>query len=578
VAPSGIEGIGLRAEVYLTASDVLRRPVGATERRQLLGSVPLDQALNIIAHMLRDTDLTPLDGSDPHLKWAGQTSGSLRSSLLDAISAKRHLLAPQILLLTAIEIISACPSGPSDNNVSGVDEVVTAMLGIAEESGSVPHSTGSTWGSMDVGMAAEIIANSHFNRSASVPHIVTWAQAAWRQGWPTIVPDKTLRSIGGSPSAVFHEATGVTIEDFMSVGVHLWVQAEMHGYVNFPSDFFDRIGIKREAVDLFLKATSADVATIRLDMANERDRVSSPRWAFNTLRRFPIVRLSTGGFLVLKLSFAIERALSSTTYHDVSNYLKMVDRRHGSDRAIAFRTGTTKIFEFETGVTLKRMFVNRLLANRVFDELHMRSAWGSRNRTPSTCDFVVDCGDTWLMVEATERRLPERAVNGSLDAEGLDKELDCVLTERKARQFASTARYLHQDMAKLCGRTSLPGTKLVPVVVVPTEGLGWNEVVYERTVERLAQLGTLQGARVLPVCLMTFRDLRILEALGETGVGAGAFLAYWRTTAPGMPFDHFVLSQMHKLTRPSWETDTFNKVIDELVDRMREEIASHGVS
>jgi hypothetical protein len=146
--------------------------------------------------------------------------------------------------------------------------------------------------------------------------------------------------------------------------------------------------------------------------------------------------------------------------------------------------------------------------------------------------------------------------------------LDQVLTVTKARQLKATAWKLRTGMAKLCDRHPVADTIFVPIVTTPTESLRWNEVVHAATESRLLGLGTLGGQDILPPCLMSVRDLRILERLVEQGVDAGGLLARWRTRAPEEPFDHFVLSENLPLARPAWETMTFNRVIDELVKRM----------
>ncbi|MET7280958.1 hypothetical protein ABZS29_22165 [Kribbella sp. NPDC005582] len=439
-----------------------------------------------------------------------------------------------------------------------------AMLGIAGEAGASPDDGGGTWGGLSVRLVSELVANQHFNRLANIPYLVSWAETTWRRGWPPTVAAKTAALAGGSPAELFEEATKVSLDDFMSVCVHLWTQAQLHGHVRFPQSFFDRLGLDRAAVDLFLGAASADLVTLRSAVASERARVGSAKWAFNALRRYPIVKLASNEFLVLRIGFVIERALGVATYFDVESYLKGIDPR----RADAFRAALRSSFEADVGATLKRMFNSGTLARRVFDEAAMRSAWGRKGSAPKTCDFVVDCGKTWLMVEVTERRLPESAVNGSLVAVELDRELDLVLTQRKSEQLDSTARLLRRGMAKLCGRAPTPGTRFVPIVITPNEGLGWNEVVHRRAIERSQEMGMLGGSGVLPLCLMSHRDLRALEALVETDTDAGHFLAQWREDAPGLPFDHYVIDAGKMLRHPAWEMRTFEGVIDELVARM----------
>jgi hypothetical protein len=569
------------ADTYGVATEVLGYSVPAPDRMQLWGSIPVGQALTLIASMLKDLDLAEVPQRAIEAGWVDQLAeGGLRKQLNVALADDIRLLPPQLLLLAALEAIEHCPPGNPANDFAGLDVIFKTVMGIAQDSAS-PRVGGENWGDLDSGLAAELVAQHYFGHTVSPIDQLAWVNENWRAPWarPT-VKEKLIKLAGGEPRELFLEATGIEIDDFASIGVHLWVQAQQHGFVRFPSAFFDRLSIHRAAVDRFLDETSADLANLKAEVAAERVRTGSSRWAFHALRRYPIIRFDNGEWLVLRIGFVIQRALGDVTYLDVRNYLRDRDAAAGTKRAVGFRGCLGSSLEASVGRTLERMFPQVSSARRVFDEITMQKTWAARKgQMPSVCDFAVDCGDVWLLFDVTDRRIPEILINGTAGAAELDSELDVVLTEKKAKQFAATVRHLNNEGFKLTKSPSVPGALFVCVVVTPTGGLGWNPAINKRAQERLDSLVVLQSAKVLSLSIMSVRDLTELEGAVEGGHSASDLLVEWRRNGPQFSFEQLLLLLKVPLGRSEFVQSEGMRLIDELVERLRtfEEAADAGV-
>ncbi|MCI2239540.1 hypothetical protein MO973_38945 [Paenibacillus sp. TRM 82003] len=519
--------------------------------------------------MLRDVDKTWLTSADRLANergWAAAATEPLRSRLLVRVSERRPLLVPQVILLAAAEALEGCAPGAPRNDLFGLDAILRNLLSIGQEEPSHrPRPSGLVWGGYDEELASELVANQHFNKSPQLAHLITEADFFWRREWPDKLPKKIRNQLPSTPADLYQLATGVTFDDLISIALHLWTQAEINNYTRFPFEFFEKLGVDENAIRRFLEITSIDSIGLAAEIAAERNECTIPSWSFNSFRRYPIVRLETGEYLVLRLGFMVERALGVPPSLDVAQSLGPSSRQ-----VVAFRAAAEAVFENSVGQTLSRMFNSGQLSKRVFDEVNMQKAWmGRSGQKPKVCDFAVDCGDVWLLIECTSRRIAADVVNASGGRESLERELDAVLTDRKAKQLNSTVHLIRHHLQKLCGYPPPDGTRIVPLVVVPNEGLGWNEVVAQQVREKVRKNSGLTHPSALPFAIITLRELRSFEALMETGQADASMLVRWRVAAPDMPLEHFIDQQGLPLNRPAWETNSFSLVTDQLIRVMQ---------
>lgn len=552
-----------RIRVYATASELLGRRIDKKDRVELWKQVASEQALSLIAQIVTDIEVSAtLDDvtlADVDQKWAARVSGArLRTSLGVVSKLGATLFAPQLLLLAAEEVLWHCPDGPPADTLEGLDILILCLLSIGDDD---PVPVGETWGGVDVALAGEIIANLYFNRPMWAGHQLSWFERTWFQDWPKRTA--ATETVGGEPRELFKEATGIDLADFAAVAFNVYAQSAIHMYVRFPAAFFETLGLEPKAIEHFLNTTARTVPELRDAIQADSSAVGS-RYRFDVFRRFPLVRLASGEVLVLSPNFVIQRALSEVIFWDVRNYLKEFDQKNGTKRDQAFHLCTTDILEHEAGVTLRRIFARSKI--QVLDEKHLQKRFASRGRTPSVCDYAVRAGRTWLLIEVTDRAMPRPVVLANTHAAALDAELGKLLTDRKAKQLASTISLLKTELETKDNQRRL---SFIPLVVTGQTALPWNPTVHLRTTERLGTLAELSEDSCTSVALITLKDLMILEHAASLGHDIIELLRSWRQSDPGSPLDQYLHQRGVPLSSPKWEKEQAFKAIRNFVKRMK---------
>jgi hypothetical protein len=555
---------------YCTGAEIFGGTTDREAREQLWAQVPVGHALALLSGMLRDLDLAEGPTGRIETAWAAtaltqEAAGRARA----VVEGGARLLPPQLLLIGVKEALRYCPPGPARDDLSDCDVVLQAVLSIADEIDPLRQDE-PLWAGLPASLAAETIANQHFNATAYPASLGARTQVTWREGWSAVVRDTNRLRAGGQPAEIFAEVTGCELDAFLGVAIHLWVQAQQHKYLRFPPEFFRRIGVPPAAVQLFLEMTSVSLADLQRRVAEKPAATQRP-WEFNDLRRRPIVRYADGSVQVIRLGFVLERAFGQVPEFDVRDRLRAVDG--GTDKMVqggreeAFRACLNDQFEFCVGEVLRRIFPSEGHFKRVYSEDEMRRAWKVKKAAPKVCDWVVDCGDVWLCFDATNRRLAQRLVSGYADPLQMDHELRLFLAGHKASQIASTIRYLTNSLPRLTGRNLRRGTRFIPLIVTPEDGLPWNPAVYRRVQQLVTEQGTLKTTRATDLAIISLHDLGLVERAVEEGRGAGKLLETWRLEQPAVSFQHFLYEQDGVLRRPQWERNKFSQLIDELVEQ-----------
>jgi hypothetical protein len=549
--------------VYATASELLGESVPQEIRIELWKRLTIGQALSLIAQILTDIEihaaLTDTPVSEVDRRWVAQVGNErLRTHLTIASTFGVTLFAAQMLLLAAKEALLHCPQGPAADTVDGLDVLAVCLLGIADDSEAPRDAGGETWGGLDVSLTSEIIANLHFNRTLWVGRQLVWFERTWFRNWPKRTA--AVEAVGGEPQDLFKEATGIELFDFAAVAFNVYTQASLYGFVRFPDEFFETLGLPPEAIEHFLSETSCSVAELRRLILADESTVGSSRFGFDLFRRFPLIRLDSGEVLTLSPNFVMQRALSETTFWDVRQYLKKVDRQ----RERAFHQCTTDILEYETGAALRRIFTKKKL--QVLDEQHLQRKFASKRKTPRICDYAVRSGQTWLLIEVTDRAMPRPVVFANASASELDEELDRVLTARKAEQLVSTINLLRSE-ENLHPKQPAGQHTYIPLVLTGDGGLPWTIPVQRRAKERLASLGHPKDF-CDSVALITLRELIMLENAAALGHDVVELLRSWRQDNPSLPLDQHVHSQEIPLNSPLWERNRVSEVVRGFTKRM----------
>lgn len=310
--------------VYLTASEIgLHFPLEV--RKQMWGCIPLEHALFLLASMLAEVDTNgQLAGRRRNVdgEWASRIGDPvIRQRVQIGLTLGNVLIAPQLVVVAIREALEHCEAASPGFDADYVAIVIACLLGIGDEQQAGRRQDDSdAWAGLDPVLAADLVANIHFNRSVALHHLMAYTEDTWTRPWPDLTPANDRIAVGGEPADLFLEATGVTPEVLQQVTVHLFVQYMQHRRLVFPLEFFDKAGVRKQDLNRVLNLICADAA----GLAAEFDHAASG-WEFNPLRRRPLLRLEDGRILILRLGWLIERVLSDVTYFDIREHLKRRD-------------------------------------------------------------------------------------------------------------------------------------------------------------------------------------------------------------------------------------------------------------
>lgn len=210
------------------------------------------------------------------------------------------------------------------------------------------------------------------------------------------------RGIGATLSQAFEQATGMTYAEFVGIGLFVFMLiATKHEQLFFPTVFVDALKplwtdaamsryYTKEKIDTFLRMVSRPVETQR-QLAAAPFQDDGVAWdhptAFNALRRFPLVELPSGHYVIPVPQFLPLRITDDAMW-DMVEHFKQVSLERQIFAAIG------EAFEG---------YVGRLLASRYGDrDVH---AWGSlslgdKRREKLAPDFVLVRNRSVLLLEA----------------------------------------------------------------------------------------------------------------------------------------------------------------------------------
>lgn len=194
----------------------------------------------------------------------------------------------------------------------------------------------------------------------------------------------------------FKRQTGLSIEEFMSIGVAFYSGA-LH-YASFTRGFLESTKAEKlkpfltpEKIDAFLDAASADFPTFRqLCLEEEKEAAGAGKWIFNTLISRPVIILPDGRFCVPILRLLIHRITKGIYYDLLDTY---ANSNHNP-----FPDWFGHAFEEYGGVILRRA----LDSTKVFPE----PAYGSPVRHGP--DWTILGEKVGLAMEFRSSRLPKK--------------------------------------------------------------------------------------------------------------------------------------------------------------------------
>jgi hypothetical protein len=552
----------MRGQTYITAEDVLASGLSPQEVGAALASVRAADVACHIARILADVE-SPARSREADRRWARQLlSGDALSRAERLLDDGSRFLARQVLLdILKLALVLGQPGAP-DAAPAGVQESTLAMLSLAQHMGALRTDGEQQWGGYPVGLALEIVANQSFY--STTPELMLVGR--FGQVWMDLAVTQAQRRHVPPPVELYREVSGIEWEVTAAMVVAMHSQAVLHGFVRFPDEFFNRLGLPRDAVDAVLGRICPPQQDLAQLISDEAQRLGFD-WTFNPLRRFPLTRLADGSVLILSPRLLLERVFDGVAlYWEIVSALRERHDQRTEQRFNQVHADAVEAYCVEVARSIAPAVGDTA---RVFTESTMQSAWRSRRSgMPSVCDFVIDYGDAWLCVEVTTSRLTEAAVAGR-DAAALNTALEKVVTDRKAGQLASTIRLLKHREAELTGGPAQPSRRYIPVLLTVYD-FPVNNATMSEARDRLRDLDLLQPP-IAPLVIMSLTGFEMVEALAErSGRGGADLIREWADSpwANG-PIDSFLEGRSLPLTQPSRLRRQFETTSDRLYNRMR---------
>ncbi|MGP5029764.1 hypothetical protein [Corynebacterium casei] len=539
---------------YLTASELGIR-TDASTRRRIWRQFPFKSTLQYLALMASQTSSDRANSFETDQFWLRrienkQLRAKIRIALLDEST---RMIAGQVVmngmreLIELVDINSAANDTPVD-----IDLLIVALLSVADSlatGAELPEDWPNNpsiekWGELASPLASHLIANILFNQLLPVRYLVTRAHDRWGGNWGARVTDLDKSRIKLQPRELYFEATGTNLESMTDVIYAFWSMHLAKNHVAFNEGFTTWARLDDEAHANAIDFLSINLEDLQYALKGEEDGI----WAFNSIRRNPIVKLPDNSLVVLHVGWLFERGLGDPIIKDVREKLNSLDEKDSSLRSTSFHQAITQQFEDDVEKVLMRAFGDRKsksenLVSKVWTESQLREAFsnsGKQKNAPKIPDFLIQFGETWFIIDATLREANPEISNENGSINDLTNELHKFIVCRKARQLDSMISLLKHNSEALNVSPLSPDTIFVPIIISGDYALPWTLPVAAELPKWLESENILQQDGTLPMAVFTFRDLLYLEHVAESiGPRALTLLREWRES----PYNSWELNQ-----------------------------------
>jgi hypothetical protein len=515
---------------YLTSDEVLPFDVGAGYALQWLSTVDRTSVLVSCAQILGRRDAIGADWAeittDLARRWFQEPVATRMANL---IAAGNVLLAPQAILVLAKLAIQASPPVGGSHDMS---PLLTAFLSLQKDLNVLdePDAPADTT-DQSTRLYREVIRSQSFALDHDEATLMARHRLDWHELPSELASHPEFVDLPGS----FLEATGVSLTDLEILGIALSVRAVESPGLPIPLSYFSTLDWAPERLVAALRLVTGTLSELAVQL-DEHQREFGIQWSFDPLRRYPVILLESVGLLVLSPELLLERVFGWLPLFDLTEGLKTAGRGKLADRCRAFYA---RVCEHETITALSNIVTCAGFAPRLYGEDELRAAFGSDAKT---ADAVIDCGDTWVVVEISTRQLQRASVlAGNLEA--LETDLARGIDE-KAGQIESTIRALDADESRLTGYAKVAGRKFIPVLVI-TEGFPVNPMTYRAIATRLREAGLLTMPRVAPLRILDQQEVYFIEHVVDRGQDGllGLLEGYERGNLREMPFRNWLITE-----------------------------------
>lgn len=475
-----------------------------------------------------------------------------RSRILGLLRGDWLLVSPQSLLIAAKRAITA--GHRSDLN----DMRPLFMAAVSIQGGlGVDRGPEQDEAAKRLGLLTEIIRSQAFHRRPDWATRIAQSKVRWFD-----IPRREGLDLPLNVAESFEQVTGVSLLDFQSIGFCLFASALEHpGATPTVAAMAAGLHLGRERFDRVLDLIAAPIAGVAEGIRRE-EHAYGEDWTFDTLRRFPVMRLADDRVLILSPSMVIERTFGWLPFFDMTE-------PEGASRAIRATADQAKgpfrsICEREVVETLQANVAAGRKRGRLFDGPMLRAAYPGGE----IGDAAIAYADEWLIVEVSSGQLKRDTVVGGF-AEALDDDLARLIDE-KVDQIEATINRIRADPARLTGgiETSRPFT---PVLVI-AEGVPINPLTHVTISARLTAAGRLAASDVGPLHILDTEDLYVAETVAETDrLGLNELLARHRRAGLMRRVDlrsWLMLTQPPKKVRAERLSNILDAAMDGITDNL----------
>lgn len=483
---------------YVTPEEAFGSFPGVNEPLLWLQKADQETLLREVAFWVSKFDQAGLSGwKKIERDWVSETIFEPhRSRLLGLLHGDRTLVSTQSLLIAAKRALTA----GRQTTETDMRPLFMAAVSLQGALGTERDSDTSEE-TRRLRLLTEIIRNQEFHRRPHQGLRIAQSQIRWRD-----IPGREGVRLPVAPTEAFEQVTGVPCLDLQAAGFFLFAEANEHpGGAPAVEAIAAAVHWDRERLERVLNLIAARVEDLAASIRSD-ERVHDEQYTFDSLRRFPVLRLNGDRILILSPHLVLERTFGWLPFFDMT-------MPEGAIRAVqavatrakgAFRT----VCEREVIETLAANVAGGRKRGRLFDGDTLRAAYP----TGQIADAAIAYGDEWVVVEVSSGQLQRDTVVGGV-ATALEADLERLIDE-KVDQIESTITHIRADGDRLTG-DGRRRRRFVPVLVI-AEGVPLNPLTHVAVMRRLADAGRLVGVDVEDLHILDTEDLYVAEGVVET--------------------------------------------------------------
>lgn len=508
-------------KTFLTGEQVFGRRLGRAYAEKILAKLNLRAAMTGLAYLLARRQNPTESFAQAETDLIASLQPDFRAKVQKALWSNSVIASPQALMLAMRIALRICPEDGGET-ANGI--IVPALLALHDDleapKGPRPADPLDTEHQLFREIVRSQVLAARWDYRSQMAHV----QLRWHD-YPGALG---LRS-EVNPADAFQNATGVSLEDFTGVGTAFWVGGINHPgtIVRFPTEIRWDDERRERTLGLF----TARVPQLR-EAVSQVVGVGE-HYAFDQLRRWPVLRFGDDEFLVLSPDLLFDRIFGAPRLLDIKDAIPEAER---DTRWRPINETYQRMCEFDAMEAVRR--IAKREGHAFYSEQQLRAAYEGRG--VRIAEAAIDTGDGWIVVEVSARRLTRPTVIDA-DAEALKNDIELGV-KRKFEQIDSIVSRLIDDETRLTGGPLRERTRFTRILVV-ADGFPVNPMTYEAIQRATA---TEVDPRLGPGHVIDQEELDIIESIVERGEGTLLGLVFGHEHAALMraAFKDYILEEL----------------------------------